>query len=71
MQIVVVIAALLLGLLGLAMSLCGGGVLVAGLANLRALGPADIQVGLLITIPCLLAGIGIIWAAVVLLKKHL
>jgi hypothetical protein len=71
MRIVIVFAALLLGLIGLAMSLCGGGVLLVGLLNLHALGAGDIQSGLIITIPCLVLGIVIMWVAIRALKKHL
>lgn len=71
MRIVMVIVALVTGLIGLAMSLCGGGVLLVGLLNLHALGAGDIQTGLIITVPCLVLGIIAIWTAVKVLKKHL
>ena len=62
MRVLAVLAALFVGLIGLAMSLCGGGFLLAALSPFN---PAL----LLLTLGSLAVGILLLWGASSLLKK--
>jgi hypothetical protein len=65
MRILAIVAALLVGLIGLAMSLCGGGVTLMAVfnGNFSALGV------LAISLPCLGVGVSLILAAIKLKKR--
>jgi hypothetical protein len=63
MRALTIVVALLLGLIGLLMSLCGGGFL---LNSLFAPGDAWIAV---IAVPCVLAGLGLLWGASKLFRR--
>jgi choline-glycine betaine transporter len=63
LRVLTVLGALLLGLIGLAMSLCGGGFLLSS-------GIAPFNLGMvLITVPCIVVGIALLWGAAKLLKQ--
>ena len=60
MRALTIVAALLLGLLGLLMSLCGGGFLLNSILEPSVA---------IIAAPCFLAGLGLLWGAVKLFRK--
>jgi len=61
----VIVGALLLGLLGLFMSLCGGGFTVMGFG----LGEEGSSGVLALAVPSLLLGLGLIWLCVRILRR--
>ena len=60
MRALTIVAALLLGLIGLLMSLCGGGFLLTSMLNLEVAAIAG---------PCILVGLGLLWGAVKLFQR--
>ena len=66
-RVLVIVGTLLLGLIGLGMSLCGGGVVI-----MSAMSPAtDRSLILTIALPSLLVGILFVWVSAVILRKKL
>ena len=67
-RVLVVVAALLLGLVGLLMSLCGGGVMIMTISDPGS----ELEVAILtIAVPCLLLGIFFVWLSSRVLRKKL
>jgi hypothetical protein len=66
-RVLIVVAALVLGLIGLLMSVCGGGVVLMTISS-----PGG-QIGsiLMIAVPSVLFGILFVWVSVVILRKNL
>jgi len=68
MRVLIIVGALLLGLIGLLMSLCGGGILILGIGS----SPKQQIPGMLaITVPFILVGGLCLWGGVVILRKKL
>lgn len=67
LRVLVIVIMLLLGLIGLGMSLCGGGVVIMAFSN------PGWEDGLLVTIAglSLLVGIFLVWGSVVILRRKL
>jgi hypothetical protein len=70
MRVLITLGALLLGLVGLFMSLCGGGLLLGGIIDAVRTRSSNLTSILLITIPFTLMGIGIIVASVKILQNQ-
>ena len=66
MRALIVFGALLLGLIGLFMSLCGGGFVIGALLNFHDRSSGSIAA---IAIPCALIGVGLIAASVRLTRR--
>ena len=67
LRVRVIVGTLLLGLMGLGMSLCGGGVAIITLSS-----PGTENASILsIAFPCLLVGILFVWLSTVILRKKL
>ena len=62
-RVLAIVGALVLGLLGLFMSLCGGGVALMGFTDRTA---ASL---LVLSLPSLLFGLGLIWRCVRILRR--
>lgn len=67
MRVFVIVSALLLGLIGLGMSLCGGGVMIMTAASPGG----EIGYVLPIAVPSLIFGILFAWLSVRILRKRL
>jgi hypothetical protein len=66
MRVVAIVFALLLGLAGLLMSVCGGGFLLWGLSAADA---QSLSTVLMIAVPSLLFGAGCVWGAIAIYRK--
>ena len=69
-RMVIIIAALFFGLVGLGMSLCGGGFLLATLMDAAQHGSSEFTGIAAIALPALLIGIGVAWVCLRILMKH-
>lgn len=69
-RIVIIIAALFFGLVGLGMSLCGGGFLLAALKEDLQRKSNEVSGIAAIALPSLLIGIGVVWICWRILLKH-
>ena len=68
MRVLVIVGTLLLGLIGLGMSLCGGGVAIITISSPGAeLGSSLLSIAVF----CLLVGLFFVWLSVVILRKKL
>jgi hypothetical protein len=67
MRVLVVVGALLLGLIGLGMSLCGGGLMMIATSSPGT----ELGSVLAIAVPCLLVGIFFVWLSVIILRKKI
>ena len=65
MKVFLTLLALFLGLIGLLMSLCGGGFLAASVASHDAYSEGIVAIAL----PSLIAGLLVLWGGVALFKK--
>jgi hypothetical protein len=66
-RVLIVLAALVLGLVGLLMSVCGGGVMLITISSPGG----ELGSILAIAVPSLLFGILFVWLSVVILRKKL
>ena len=67
LRVLVIGSMLLLGLIGLGMSLCGGGVVIMTISSPGAENASILS----IAVPCLLVGAFFVWISVVILRKKL